>query len=98
MITTLELAEKVRSIEEKYSDEYSSFGIHLHINYKKEINYSITHNMPNREDGSFGKTLQTPYGTTNIDELLRQFELLMHMSYRLSNGDNSRQNHIIIDQ
>lgn len=88
MITLTELADKVAKIEAKYTDK-SDFSIS--VRYRGgTINYRIDH--AKNEDGY--KSFDTGFGITNINDLLRTFELGMHNLYRSNNNIDD----IIIDQ
>ena len=83
-----ELAQKVAEIEAKYAKK-SDFSIN--VRYRNgAINYRVEHSK--NENGY--KSFDTGFGITNIQDLLRTFELGMHNLYRSNNTIDD----IIIDQ
>jgi hypothetical protein len=87
-MTIIELAEKVSEIEAKYTKK-SNFSINVRYNEGK-IRYRIEHT---KTDNGY-KSFDTGFGTSNIKDLLRTFELSMHNLYRLTNDIDN----IIIDE
>lgn len=83
-----ELAAKVAEIEAKYTKK-SDFSIMVRY-HNGEIKYRVEHS---KSDGGY-KSFDTGYGITNIQDLLRTFELGMHNLYRSTNKTDD----IIIDQ
>lgn len=87
-MTMTELAQKVAEIEARYAKK-SDFSIN--VRYRSGvINYRLEHT---KNEGGY-KSFDTGFGITNIDDLLRTFELGMHNLYR----SNNKIDDIIIDR
>ncbi len=88
MMTMTELAQKVAEIEAKYTKK-SDF--YISVRYRAgAITYRVEHS---NHEGAY-RSFDTGFGITNIQDLLRTFELGMHNLYRT----NKTIDDIIIDQ
>jgi hypothetical protein len=92
MITTTDLYNKVLKTISEYTKE-PNFTIYITIDDKGLVNYSISYTL---SGGKLNFNFLHTSRFNNIDEMLRQFEITLHISHSTPN-DLSRKDNIILD-